>query len=91
MEEARNYTDAVEELGMLISEPVVNAGLTLTEYTSAPQAPPVASVTENASNSVAPVVTNLNLPSMLDKSMVIPEFEGVAHVIQTLKSAHPFA
>ena len=57
-EEARNYTDAEEELGMLISEPVVNAGLTLTEYTSAPQAPPVASLTENASCTVAPAVTD---------------------------------
>ena len=66
---------------MLISDPVVNAGVTLTEYTSAPQAPPVASVTENASCTVAPAVTNWNLPSMLDKSKVIPEFEGVAHVI----------
>ena len=66
---------------MLIFEPVVNAGLTLTEYTSAPQAPPVASVTKNASDSVAPAVNSLNFPSMLDKSIVIPEFEGVAHVI----------
>ena len=37
---------------MLISDPVMNAGLTLTEYTSAPQAPPVASLTENASDDV---------------------------------------
>lgn len=76
---------------MLISDPVVNAGLTLTEYSSAPQAPPVTSAKENASDSVAPAVTSLNFPSMLDKSMVIPELEGVAHVIQTLKSAHPVA
>ena len=76
---------------MLISDPVVNAGVTLTEYTSAPQAPPVASATENASYTVAPAVTNWNLPSMLIKSIVIPKFEGVAHVIQTLKSAHPDA
>ena len=69
----------------------MNAGLTLNEYTSAPQAPPVASVTKNVSCAVAPAGTNWNLPFMLDKSMMIPKFEGVAHVIQTLKSAHPDA